>query len=96
MRDPAQIPPRQWLYGRHLIRGFVSLTVAPGGLGKSSLLVAEILAMAAGRPLLGDNPAHPLRVWLWNGEDPSEELQRRIQATCLHFGIEAEDLVLPA
>jgi hypothetical protein len=92
MCDPKQIPPRQWLYGRHLIRGFVSLTVAPGGLGKSSLLAAEILAMTAGRPLLGDNPAHPLRVWLWNGEDPYEELQRRLQATCLHFGIEAEDM----
>lgn len=48
--------------------------------------------MTSGRPLLGDNPAHPLRVWLWNGEDPSEELQRRLQATCLHFGIEAPAL----
>jgi hypothetical protein len=92
MCDPTQIPPRQWLYGRHLIRGFVSLTVAPGGLGKSSLLAAEILAMTSGRPLLGDNPAHPLRVWLWNGEDPSEELQRRLHATRLHFGIGAEDM----
>ena len=31
--DPAAIPPRQRLYGRHLIRKFYSITVAPGGDG---------------------------------------------------------------
>jgi hypothetical protein len=40
-RDPATIPPRAWLYGRHYIRKFVSCTVAPGSLGKSSLAVVE-------------------------------------------------------
>ena len=39
LREPKLIPPRQWLYGTHLIRGFVSLTVAPGGLGKSSMVL---------------------------------------------------------
>ena len=28
--DPAEIPRRQWVYGRHLLRKFVSVTVAPG------------------------------------------------------------------
>src|ERR1700730_16180248 len=36
-REPRLIPPRQLLYGRHLIRRFISCTVSPGGLGKSSL-----------------------------------------------------------
>lgn len=91
LRDAATIPPRQWLYDRHLIRGFVSLTVAPGGLGKSSLLTSELLAMATGRPLLGVAPPEPLRVWLWNGEDPAEELDRRVTAACKHFAVSAED-----
>jgi putative transcriptional regulator len=30
-------PRRQFVYGRHLIRGFLSATVAPGGVGKSAL-----------------------------------------------------------
>lgn len=92
LRPGSEIPPRQWLYGGHMIRGFVSLTVSPGGLGKSSMLSVEALAMASGRDLLGHRPSHALRVWLWNGEDPREEVERRITAACLHHGIEAEDL----
>ncbi len=32
-RDPASIPPRPWVYGRHLIRKQVSVTVARGHAG---------------------------------------------------------------
>lgn len=91
-KDPATLPPRQWLYGRHLIRRFVSVTVAPGGVGKSSLTICEAVAMAAGRKLLGDWVAGSLNVWLWNLEDPLDELERRITATMLHHGIKPEAL----
>lgn len=56
-RDPATIPRRQWPYGRHHIRKFVSATFAPGGVGKSSLVMGEAQAMASGKPLLESNPA---------------------------------------
>jgi hypothetical protein len=36
-KDPAKIVRREWLYGYLLIRKFVTATVAPGGVGKSSL-----------------------------------------------------------
>lgn len=91
-RPAAKIPPRQWLFARHLIKGFLSLTVAPGGLGKSSMVLVEALAMATGEPLLGDAPPMPLRVWVWNGEDPREEIERRIAAACLHYGIQPDDI----
>jgi hypothetical protein len=90
--DPAGIPLRQWVYGDHYIRGFVSATVAPGGLGKSSLTIAEALAMASGRPLLGVEPRGQFRVWLWNGEDPRDELDRRIAAAMRHYGLTAADI----
>lgn len=90
--DPAAIPPREWLYGRHLIRKFVSVTVAPGGVGKSSLLIAEALALTTGKPLVGQWVGSPLRVWLWNLEDPRDELQRRIQAACQHYGLSPADI----
>jgi hypothetical protein len=51
------IPPREWLYGRHYQRGVVSGTVAPGGRGKSSLVMVEAVAMATCRNLLGEQPA---------------------------------------
>jgi len=90
--DPAEIPPRQWLFGKHLIRGFVSATVAPGGLGKSSVSQVEALAMVTGRALMGDAPPKPLRVWCWNGEDPQHELQRRIAAACVHYQITPDQI----
>jgi hypothetical protein len=89
-RDPATIPPRRWLYGRHYIRKFVSATIAPGGVGKSTLSIVEALAMVTGRSLLGYEVGTPLRVWLWNGEEPREEIERRIAAACEHFGIAPE------
>lgn len=85
--DPATLPQRPWLYGRHLIRGEVSATLAPGGVGKTSLAVVEALAMATGWPLLGHEPADQLRVWLWNGEEPVDELNRRIGAAMQRFDI---------
>jgi hypothetical protein len=92
-RDPRDIPRRQMLYGGHLFRKFVSCTFAQGGVGKSSLVLAEAIAMAAGRNLLGHKLADgPLRVWIWNGEDPLEELERRVAAICLYYRIGPNDI----
>lgn len=87
-RDPSQIPKRQWLYNRHLIRKFVSVTIAPGGVGKTALKIVEALAMASGRDLLNAGPIpHPLAVWLYNLEDPAEEMERRIAGGMMHYRI---------
>lgn len=91
-RDPASLPRRPWLYGRHLLRRQVSVTVAAGGVGKSSLTIAEALAMASGRSLLGDWIARDLRVWVWNLEDPRDELDRRFIGAMLHHGIAQDDI----
>jgi hypothetical protein len=90
--DPTTIPPRQWLYGRHLIRKFVSCTISPGGIGKSTLKAAEAVAMASGKPLLGVAVHKPLRVWLWNLEDPQEETMRKLAAIRQHYGLSQEDI----
>jgi hypothetical protein len=91
--DPLQIEPRSWLYSRHFIRRFVSATVASGGVGKSSLLIAEMLAMVTGRDLLKcGHRGPPLRVWYWNLEDPPDEIIRRVQAAAKFYGLGPEDL----
>lgn len=89
-RAPSTIPRRQWLYGKHYVRQYVSATFAPGGLGKTSLVLVEAIAMASGRALLG--VPKRLRVWYWNGEDPAEETERRIAAILLHFKIPHEEI----
>lgn len=75
-----------------MIRKFVSATVAPGGVGKSSLIATETLAMVTGKNLLGVTPHKPLRAWLWNLEDPQEETTRKLQAAAMHYGLTADDL----
>lgn len=90
--DPAKIPPRQWLFDRHYIRKFVTATVSAAGVGKSSLALLDAVSMASGRNLLTGAPIRPARVWYWNGEDPQEELQRRIAAIMLHYGLTEADL----
>ncbi len=91
LRDPKLIPPRDWLYGQHLVRDFPSLTVAPGGVGKSSMVIVEALSMASGRGLLGTSVPRPLKVWYWNGEDPEVEIERRVAAACIHYGLSNND-----
>jgi hypothetical protein len=91
-RDPFTIPPRPWLYGHHLIRKQVSVTVAPGGVGKSSLTICEALAMASGRELLGDWTASGLKVWIYNLEDTRDELERRIIAAMQHHAVSPNEV----
>ncbi|MEX0281346.1 MAG: AAA family ATPase [Arenibacterium sp.] len=91
-RDPSTIPPRPWLYGQHLIRKQISVTVAPGGVGKSSLTICEGLAMASGRDLLGDWTASDLNVWIYNLEDTRDEMNRRIIAAMQHHNVASEEI----
>ena len=92
-RDPMTIAPRPWVYGRHMIRKQVSVTVAPGGVGKSSLSLVEALAMVTAREILGEwVPALPLRVWVYNLEDPRDEMDRRVIAAMMHHNIAPDDL----
>lgn len=90
--DIVSLPPRQFLYGRHYQRRAVGMTFSPGGFGKSSLDLVEMVAMATARNLLGEQPPERLRVWVHNGEDPKEEIERRIAAICLHYKIPMTEL----
>ncbi|MBB5220345.1 hypothetical protein HNP73_000266 [Amaricoccus macauensis] len=90
--DPLTFPPRCFLYGKHYIRKFASVTVAPPGIGKSTLDLIDALAMATGRQLIGVQPVQRLRVVYFNAEDPREEIERRVLAACQHFDIDQAEL----
>jgi hypothetical protein len=85
--DSKDIPARNFIYGGHYIREFLSLTVAASGVGKSSLSIVEALAIVTGRPLLGVEPRETAPVWYFNGEDPAVELRHRFNAAMQHYGI---------
>lgn len=90
--DPAKIPPREWLFGDILARKFVSVLVAPPGVGKSILTIEAAISVALKRPL-GPFDAHEqTNVWLFNNEDPRDELNRRISAFLIEHEIAPSDL----
>ncbi len=92
-RDPATLPVRPWVYGRWFLRGTIACVVAPGGVGKSTLLAGMALAMVTGKSLLGKTVWNGRqRVWLWNLEDDLDELARSIQAAAMHHRLGAADL----
>jgi len=91
-KDPSTLPRREFAFGRHFIRKYVSVTVAPGGLGKTANSIVEALAMASGKALNGVKPPKRMKVWLFNVEDPRDELERRIMAACIHFNLKPEDI----
>jgi hypothetical protein len=90
--DPARFPRRQFAYGRHYARRFVGVTAATTKTGKTSMSLVEAVAMASGRNVLGVMPSRPMKVWYWNGEDPREEIERRILAICLHYAVDPKDV----
>jgi AAA domain len=90
--DPAALPPRRFLFGKHYQRRTTGGTVAPGGTGKSSLEMVEGVSMATGRNLLGEEPKERVRVWYHNGEDNMDELNRRLAAICQYYNIPLEEL----
>lgn len=91
-RDPSTIPPRPWLFGKHYMRGMASATAGIGGAGKSTMLLTEAIGASIGRNLITGEaiPVGPLNVWLHNGEDPPDELERRVAAILIHYSIDPE------
>ncbi len=92
LRDPADIPRREFLMGRHYVRQYMGATFGAGGGGKSGNAIVETLVMTTGRSLLPDGPTKPLRVWYVNLEDPSVETERRITGAAIHYGITNEQI----
>ena len=90
--EVLNIPPRQWVYGRFLIRRFLAVLGAPGGAGKTAYAMAVAACVALNRDLLGEGVHEAGNVWLYNLEDPRDELLRRVAALALHHAIEPAEL----
>ena len=92
-RPAKDIPPRPWIHAKHFIRKLVTMTVAPGGYGKTALEMLNAIEMALGIGLIGPPPvAGAVNVLYWNAEDSPDEVDRRIAAICQHYEIDQYDL----
>lgn len=90
--DDDPIQPRQWLLGNTFARGYLSSLVAAGATGKTSVRIAQALAMATGRPLTGEKVHHRSRVLIISLEDDMDELRRRVRAARIHYGISGAEI----
>ena len=90
--DPAGIPPRRWVVPGVMLRGHVTLTIGPPGVAKSIVDLTRAIAIVTGRELLGERIAKRGPVILINNEDPRDEIERRVAAIALHYGIHFAEL----
>ena len=92
--DSPALPRRQWIIWGALIRRYVTMWLAPGGVGKSSYSFPLAMGLAAGRDVLGLGLAveDPIRVWIANLEDDQTELNRRAIAAAKHHDISLDEL----
>jgi hypothetical protein len=90
--DLTALRPREWVYGHYLIARFLSVLGAPGGTGKTAYAMVVGLSIATNRPLLGETVHKAGPVWIYNLEDPRDEVLRRVQAACIEHSINPADL----
>ena len=92
--DPVDIapPPRDFVYGKHYARGYLSMSMGDTGVAKSTHVITESVAMTSGRRLLGVDVPKPLRVAYLNAEDTRADLSRKVNAVMKHYGVTTADL----
>lgn len=89
----ASMPPRPWIIENHLLRGYVSATFAPGGVGKSTFQQCVAVSVASGRNLLHIGElCERVNVLIINNEDDEDEIQRRLAGILQFYGIQPDEL----
>lgn len=90
--EDEYIEPREWLLGTNFARKFVSSLLADGAVGKTTLRIAQALALASNKPITGEHIFTRCRVLIVTLEDDKDEVRRRIRAARMHHGITAADI----
>tara|TARA_R110000851_G_scaffold307832_3_gene466538 strand:- start:2288 stop:4480 length:2193 start_codon:yes stop_codon:yes gene_type:complete len=92
MFDALSLPRREWIYGYDYIKKYISVTASAGGIGKTSAIIVEALAISTGKDLLGVQVKQQTNTWIINLEDPISEMQMRTLAAMQHYGITPDDV----
>lgn len=91
--DIESLPHRDFQLSQLLLSGYISVSVAPGGAGKSMVALVFAISIALGKELLeGFTPSRQRNVLVINNEDDAEEMRRRISAICSVYDIDMDAL----
>lgn len=88
---PYRIPPRPWLVDRALMTGAVTLLLAAGSAGKSSISLALAAHLAHGLDFAGFKAHQTVKTMIYNGEDDILEQSRRLLAVCILYGFDYDE-----
>jgi hypothetical protein len=91
--DASKIPPRRWSIPNLLLRGSVSMLVAPPGSGKSLLTLQVAIAIAPGIAWGGWTPRERQKVLIIAAEDDVSEMERRLVVAAREMGVDQASLV---
>lgn len=85
---PERIGPRPWLVDRALMHGAVTILMAAGSAGKSSMSLALAAHLALGLDFAGYKARRAAKSIVYNGEDDIAEQSRRLLAVCISYGLD--------
>ena len=90
--DLDNIAPREFLYGDIIARKYVSMIIAPAGVGKSIFSMQLAVSAASSNPW-GEwsSKQKDLNVWIYNNEEGNDELIRRLKAIMIENDLKKSD-----
>lgn len=86
--EAVALAPRPWLVPRLLMRRDTTLLLAPGGSGKSSLVLALAAHGALGLNFGAYRMLAPFKTIIYNPEDDVAEQSRRLLGVCHAYGLD--------
>lgn len=90
--DLDNIPPREFLYGDIIARKYVSMIIAPAGVGKSIFSMQLAVSAASSKPWgAWSSKQSNLNVWIYNNEEGNDELIRRLKAIMIENELKKSD-----
>jgi hypothetical protein len=90
--EPAKFKPRDWIMQGRYIGGYISTIISQGGVGKSLLALLDAVSIVTGKPLTGFDVVKTGNVWVYNTEDPLDEMLKRLTAISIHHKIKIKDI----
>ena len=85
---PSALPPRPWIIERMLMLHEITLLLAPGSAGKSSMSLAIVAHLAVGRDFGPYKSRIQCKSVVYNGEDDVIEQSRRLYAVCQTYQLD--------
>tara|TARA_B100000780_G_scaffold59903_1_gene38390 strand:+ start:2023 stop:4290 length:2268 start_codon:yes stop_codon:yes gene_type:complete len=90
--NEADLKPREFVLGNHLIKGKVSVLVAPAGASKSTFGLMASVSVVTGQEILGIKVRQQGKVAIINNEDDMDEMHKRLLGICKKNGIRQSEL----